>query len=87
MLPRRQQPPRLVAIAVHLFDQRIEQIELRFGPQEVVEGHLDLLPIEIAGPVEEMGSSSSLGGSNVGRMPMLAAPCTTRPSGIRPVTA
>ena len=57
----REQAAGLVAITAHLFDQRIEAFELRFGTKEMMEQDFDLLPIEIALEVEEVGLEQFLG--------------------------
>ena len=62
----RQQPPRFLAILLHLHHKRIERIELRLTAQEMVEGHLDLLPVEIAGEIEEIGLELFLGRFELG---------------------
>src|SRR5688500_7707448 len=53
-LGKREQPPRLAAVAVHLRDQCLRAVELRFGADVVMKRDLDLAAVEIAVEVEQM---------------------------------
>src|SRR5688572_30391288 len=56
-----EQTARRVAIQRHLRGERLQGFELRLRPQEMAEGDLDLLPVEIAVEIEEIRFEQLLG--------------------------